>query len=83
MQATPRDARSTFLKLNDLFSIRARKASGSTLMPRRAQRGVVLRLGVSVKEVTEADVLLSDGSRLDTKLVVWRVDSRHRHFPVR
>ena len=35
------------------------------------QRGVVLRLGTSVKEVTEADVLLSDGSRLATNPVVW------------
>lgn len=35
------------------------------------ERGVVLRLGMSVKEVTANDVLLSDGSRLRTKLVVW------------
>ena len=35
------------------------------------ERGVQLRLGLSVKEVTESDVLLSDGSRLPTKLVIW------------
>lgn len=35
------------------------------------QRGVILRLGASVKEVTEDKVLLSDGSLLDAKLVVW------------
>lgn len=35
------------------------------------ERGVVLRLGLSVKEVTANDVLLSDGSRMRTKLVIW------------
>jgi NADH dehydrogenase len=35
------------------------------------ERGVQLRLGVSVKEVTESDVLLSDGSRVPAKLVIW------------
>lgn len=35
------------------------------------QRGVILRLGLSVKEVTEADVLLSDGTRISTRLVIW------------
>jgi len=35
------------------------------------ERGVQLRLGLSVKEVTESDVLLSDGSRLPAKLVIW------------
>ncbi len=36
-----------------------------------SERGVKLRLGVSVKEVTASDVLLSDGSRLASELVVW------------
>ena len=35
------------------------------------ERGVQLRLGLSVKEVTESDVLLSDGSRVPATLVVW------------
>jgi NADH dehydrogenase len=35
------------------------------------ERGVNLRLGVSVKEVTAMDVLLSDGSRLQTKMLIW------------
>ena len=35
------------------------------------ERGVQLRLGLSVKEVTESDVLLSDGSRVPAKLVIW------------
>jgi NADH dehydrogenase len=34
-------------------------------------RAVRLRLGVSVKEVTASDVLLSDGSRVPAKLVIW------------
>jgi NADH dehydrogenase len=34
-------------------------------------RGVVLRLGVSVREITAIDVLLSDGARIDASLVVW------------
>jgi NADH dehydrogenase len=36
-----------------------------------SERGVTLRLGVSVKEVTASDVLLSDGSRLQSELIVW------------
>ena len=35
------------------------------------QRGVELRLGVSVREVTEDGVLLSDGMRIPTRLVIW------------
>jgi len=35
------------------------------------ERGVQLRLGLSVKEVTESDVLLSDGSRVPATLVIW------------
>ncbi len=35
------------------------------------RRGVEIRLGISVKEVADDHVLLSDGSRLDTHLVVW------------
>lgn len=35
------------------------------------ERGVTLRLGHSVKEVTASDVLLSDGSHLEAELVVW------------
>ena len=34
-------------------------------------RGVQLRLGLAVKEVTESDVLLSYGSRVPAKLVIW------------
>jgi NADH:ubiquinone reductase (H+-translocating) len=35
------------------------------------QHGVQLRLGAAVKEVTANDVLLSDGTRIQTKLVIW------------
>ena len=35
------------------------------------ERGVQLRLGLAVKEVTDSDVLLSDGSRVPAKLVIW------------
>jgi NADH dehydrogenase len=35
------------------------------------ERGVQLRLGLSVKEVAESDVLLSDGSRMPAKLIIW------------
>jgi NADH dehydrogenase len=35
------------------------------------ERGVQLRLGLSVREVTRSDVLISDGSRMPAKLVVW------------
>ena len=35
------------------------------------QHGVQLRLGTAVKEVTPNEVLLSDGSRLPTKMVIW------------
>jgi NADH dehydrogenase len=35
------------------------------------QRGVQLRLGVSAKEITPTQVRLSDGSSIDTGLVVW------------
>ncbi|MEU4690845.1 NAD(P)/FAD-dependent oxidoreductase [Actinoplanes sp. NPDC023714] len=35
------------------------------------RRGVELRLGVSVKEVTPEEVTLGDGSRIRTRLVVW------------
>jgi len=34
-------------------------------------RGVVLRLGVSVREITATDVLLSDGARVRASLVIW------------
>lgn len=34
-------------------------------------RAVRLRLGLAVKEVTASDVLLSDGSRIPAKLVIW------------
>jgi len=35
------------------------------------ERGVQLRLGLAVKEVTDSDVLLSDGARVPAKLVIW------------
>src|SRR4029450_13987091 len=35
------------------------------------RRGVELRLGVSVKEVTDDRVALSDGATIKTRLVVW------------
>ena len=35
------------------------------------ERGVLLRLGVSVREVTMNDVLLSDGERVNASFVVW------------
>jgi len=35
------------------------------------QRGVELRLGVSVREVTADGVLLSDGTRIPSELVIW------------
>lgn len=35
------------------------------------QRGVVLRLGVSVTEVSDTAVVLSDGTRIPTPLVIW------------
>jgi NADH dehydrogenase len=35
------------------------------------ERGVELRLGVSVREVREDGVLLSDGTRIPTRLVIW------------
>ena len=35
------------------------------------QRGVELRLGASVSEVTEVDVALSDGTRVPTNLAIW------------
>jgi NADH dehydrogenase len=35
------------------------------------ERGVTLRLGLSVREVTVSDVLLSDGARVKASLVVW------------
>jgi len=36
-----------------------------------AERGVRVRLGLSVREVTASDVLLSDGSRVTASAVVW------------
>lgn len=35
------------------------------------EHGVQLRLGTAVKEVTPNEVLLSDGSRIPSKLVIW------------
>ena len=35
------------------------------------ERGVTLRLGVSVKEIAAHDVLLSDGTRIASDLVIW------------
>ena len=35
------------------------------------ERGVALRLGSAVNEVTATNVLLSDGSHIDAKLVIW------------
>ena len=35
------------------------------------ERGVKLRLGLSVKAATASDVLLSDGSRVPANLVIW------------
>jgi NADH:ubiquinone reductase (H+-translocating) len=35
------------------------------------ERGVQLRLGISVQQVTESDVLLSDGSRIPASLIIW------------
>jgi NADH dehydrogenase len=36
-----------------------------------AQRGVQVRLGAAVKEVTSGDVLLADGTRIPTRTVIW------------
>lgn len=35
------------------------------------ERGVQLRLGSAVKEVTASDVLLADGTRIATRTVIW------------
>jgi NADH dehydrogenase len=35
------------------------------------ERGVQLRLGAAVKEVTSSDVLLADGTRIPTHTVIW------------
>jgi NADH:ubiquinone reductase (H+-translocating) len=36
-----------------------------------AQRGVQVRLGAAVKEVTSGDVLLADGTRIPTRTMIW------------
>jgi NADH dehydrogenase len=36
-----------------------------------AQRGVQVRLGAAVKEVTSGDALLADGIRIPTRTVIW------------
>ena len=49
------------------FSERSRSYAARML----AQRGVQLRLGTSVKEVGASHVLLSDGTRIKTRTVIW------------
>ena len=45
------------------------------------QHGVQLRLGVAVKEVTANEVLLSDGSRVPTGLVIWAAGVKAEAVP--
>jgi NADH:ubiquinone reductase (H+-translocating) len=45
------------------------------------QHGVQLRLGTAVKEVTANEVLLSDGTRIPTKLVIWAAGVRAEVVP--
>jgi NADH dehydrogenase len=46
------------------------------------QHGVQLRLGTAVKEVTANEVLLSDGSRIPTKLVIWAAGIKAETIPM-
>jgi NADH dehydrogenase len=46
------------------------------------QHGVQLRLGAAVKEVTASEVLLSDGSRIPTKLVIWAAGVKAEAVPM-
>jgi NADH dehydrogenase len=45
------------------------------------QHGVELRLGTAVKEVTASEVLLSNGTRIPTKLVIWAAGIRPETTP--
>jgi NADH dehydrogenase len=45
------------------------------------QRLVQLRLGVAVKEVTPNEVLLSDGSQISAKTVIWAAGLRANDIP--
>lgn len=49
------------------FSERSRSYAAKALV----QRGVQLRLGTSVREVGPGHVLLSDGTRIKTRTVIW------------
>jgi NADH dehydrogenase len=49
------------------FPVEAHDYAARTLQ----QKGVQLRLGVGVKEVTSAHVLLSDGTSIQTRTAVW------------
>jgi NADH dehydrogenase len=49
------------------FSEKSRSYAAKAL----AQRGVQLRLGTSVVEVAPGNVLLSDGTRIKTRTVIW------------
>jgi NADH:ubiquinone reductase (H+-translocating) len=46
------------------------------------QHGVQLRLGTAVKEVTPNEVLLSDGSRIVTRLVIWAAGVKAEAVPM-
>jgi NADH dehydrogenase len=47
------------------------------------QHHVQLRLGVAVKEVTQTEVLLSDGSRISAKTVIWAAGLKANDIPTK
>lgn len=51
----------------EMFTEKSQAYAARTL----EQRGVKLRLGITAQEVTAEEVLLSDGSRIPTRTVIW------------
>jgi NADH:quinone reductase (non-electrogenic) len=47
------------------------------------QHNVQLRLGVAVKEVTQNEVLLSDGSKIPAKTVIWAAGLKANDIPTK
>lgn len=59
-------------KVLNAFSEKSQDYAGRIL----EERGVQLRLGSAVKEVTSSDVLLADGTRIPSHTVIWAGGSK-------